>query len=90
MSVAEPPNSLGFTSTVIPGADLNLARGMALSFAGVTPAVHITGSSLGSFKSSVSGTYSANVPTQVPEPGSLLLVGLAMLALVGLMRRSTR
>jgi hypothetical protein len=90
LSAAEPPNSANFKSSVIPIADLGLARGISLSFAGVTPAANVTKGSLSTFKSSVSGTFSANVPTQVPEPGSLLLVGLAMLALVVLLRRSTR
>src|SRR5580692_10484044 len=89
LSAAQPPNLVTYTSSVIPAGDLGLDRGLALSFANVTPPVHITGTSLGSFHSSISGTFSANVPRQVPEPGSLALVGLAMLGLVGLLRRKS-
>ncbi len=89
LSVAQPPTTVSFTSSVIPVGDLGLARGMSLSFADVVPGVKITGSSLGSFTSSVSGDYSANVGRQVPEPGSLALVGLAMLGVVGLLRRKS-
>ena len=87
LSVAQPPDTVAFSSDVI--ADLGLARGLSFSFANVTPPVGIHNGSLGSFTSSVSGTFSANVGQQVPEPGSLVLVGLAMLGLVGFLRRKS-
>lgn len=80
MSAAQPPNSLVFTSDVI--SPLDLGRGMAFSFANVTPGVHIApDGSLASFTSSVSGTMSANeVTLESPEPATLGLLGIALAA----------
>jgi len=78
LSASEPPGTVSFTSGVISASGLNLARAISLSFANVTPAVNITGASLGSFTSSVSGTFSANVPP-VPEPSALVFASSALL-----------
>jgi hypothetical protein len=83
MASAQPPGSLIFTSDVI--TELNLPRGMAFSFANVTPPVHVDGTTIGAFTSSVSGTFSAAV---VPEPASVLLFGVALLALAFVRRRT--
>ena len=86
LSAGQPPDTVSFTSNVIPVGLLGLARGISLSFANVTPLVGITGTSLSSFTSSVSGTFSANVGV-VPEPASLLLLGSGLAALAARARR---
>jgi hypothetical protein len=89
LSVANPPDSVSFTSDVI--TDLSVPTGVALSFADVFPFVSIVNGSLGSFHSSVSGTFSGSGTSNLtPEPGSLMLVGLAMLGLAGSLRRKSR
>lgn len=90
LSVSDPNDSVTFTSNVIAAADLGLPRGMSLSFADVHPSVGVHKGSLSSFTSSISGTFSGRGPLlQTPEPGSLVLVALAMLGLVGIRRRKS-
>lgn len=80
MASAQPPGALLFTSDVI--TELSTPRGMAFSFANVNPPVSVDGTTIAAFKSSVSGTFSATIP----EPGSVLLFGIALVALA-LVRR---
>jgi hypothetical protein len=71
-----PPQSVVFSSNVI--TDLFLPRALALSFANVTPATHIDGTTLAAFTSSVGGTFSAAVPE--PSTWAMMLLGFAGLA----------
>jgi len=77
-----PPDTIDFTSDVI--TVLGLPRSIAFSFANLTPAFTIDNETVGSFTSSVAGTFGANA---VPEPGTLGLLGVSLLGLGVLQRR---
>jgi hypothetical protein len=85
LSGAMPPGTLTFTSDVI--TELGLPRGLSFSFANVAPPVSVDGTTIAAFQSSVSGTFSA-APVVVPEPASVLLFGISLLALALVRRRA--
>jgi len=86
LAAAQPTDTVSFTSAVIPLNLLDLPRALAFGFAGVNPAVSIVNGSIGSFTSSVAGTFSAEA-SPVPEPASLLLFGSGLVAVARRLRR---
>jgi hypothetical protein len=84
MGATEPPDSVTFASSII--TSLSLGRALALSFTNVVPAVGICGTTICAFTGAVSGNFSANIG-QVPEPGSMMLLGTGLLGLAAVARR---
>ena len=76
LTVGAPPDSLVLSSSVI--TDLAQPSALGLGFANVVPGFNLVGSSVGSFTSSVSGTFSAS---PAPEPTSLARMGVGLLGL---------
>ncbi len=87
LNASEPPGTVSFTSDVLNVSSLELPRATSLGFADVTPPGSIVGTTLAGFTSSVSGTVSAGVINNVPEPASLTFLGLGIGTIAALKRR---
>lgn len=81
LSTGTPGGSVDFTSDLIAPASLGLERAISLGLTNVTPPVGLCGvapdQTLCGFSSNVSGNFSAG---SLPEPATLALVGLGLVA----------
>jgi len=86
VNVNNPPDTLTLTSDVIDASDLAAPNSFSLSFADLSPLLHINGTTIAGFTAGFAGTVSASsTETPVPEPMTLGLFGLGLLGL-GLVR----
>lgn len=79
VNVNNPPDTLDLTSDIIAASDLVAPSTFGLTFANLTPGLHIDGATIGAFTADFSGTVSAS--TAAPEPASLALMGVGLLGL---------
>jgi hypothetical protein len=90
VNVTNPPESLTFTSSVIPAADLVPPTAFDLSMSAVNPPLTIANGTISAFAASFTGDASANVQApSIPEPASMLVLLGGLLSL-GLVRRHVR
>jgi hypothetical protein len=85
VNVNNPPDTLVLTSSVIPASQLNAPSTFGLSFANLAPNLFIDGTTIGAFTADFSGTVSA---TPIAEPASFAVLGVGLLGLTFLKRRS--
>ena len=83
LSASTPPGgNVTFNSDVLTAAQLAAERGFALSLSNVTPANALCGgATICASTSSFTGTASAQIGRQVPEPATLALIGIALAGL---------
>lgn len=84
-----PPDTLTLNSDVIPSNELQPPSTFNITFADLTPALHIDGSTIAAFTADFAGDISAST-VNTPEPGTMAILGTALIGLgvVGFRKRS--
>jgi len=90
VNVANPPDVLNLTSSVIPASQLQAPSSLNFAFTAVNPALFIdSNNSIGAATGAFSGNASATA-VATPEPGTAALLGVGLLGLVGVTRHRRR
>jgi hypothetical protein len=88
VNVNNPPESLTLASNVIPANELVPPNSFNLAFVSLSNPLAIVGGSIGSFTAAYSGDISASA-SAVPEPASIAILGIGLLGLTMLRRKSS-
>lgn len=94
VNVNNPPDTLTLSSAVLSPSQLLAPSSFGLTFTSLTPGLSLTGpdashQTISAFDAGFSGNVSAS-PLAVPEPGGLAVLGIGILGLLAVPRRSRR
>jgi hypothetical protein len=84
LNSSQPPDIFTGSSDVFDPLKLGVPRGFALSFSNWFPGLSIVGGNIGSATADATGTF--NAQNVIPEPASLILVGLGLMTISRRMR----
>jgi len=87
VNVSSPPDTLVLSSSILPASDLIAPTSFNLALSNLTPALASIGSTIAPFDASFAGTASSAVAA-VPEPATMGILALGVLALATLRRRT--
>jgi hypothetical protein len=87
VNVNNPPDVLVLSSDLIPADQLAAPNTFGLTFANLSPLLHINGTTIAAFTADYSGTVSSSAA--VPEPMSIAILGMGMLGIGLVKRRAT-